>query len=215
MEDLKEKTSLTDNNVGRELSNVESPTVMPKSENKPSFFKRVRDDIFANSAKEAVDYTKRKIVIPKIKEFLASFINTFINNWILGGDISPKSPSESASSKRNYYNSIFDGAAPFSASRDVQSVAGVTSDPMTYNYLLFKTEGDANHLLTLLRNEISAYGKVSIQTIYDKCNIPSDNWQGNTSYGWRNLTNIEPELTINDKGEQRYKIRFPKAEAIK
>lgn len=158
-------------------------------------------------AKSVWSYVFGDILIPALKNTFVDMVRNGVEMMVLG-TIRPKRYDDRRSdygSPRIRYQDYYDRDYDSSRGR-VQTYAAPT---YSYNDMVFETRGDAELVITRLRERIRESGSVSISYLYSLVNWDSDYTA--SGYGWTYLGADVSDIILTRNG---YWLRLPKPVAL-
>lgn len=134
------------------------------------------------------------VIIPSAKKMILDVINVFLHP---DGKTTYNSSPTSRISYRDYYGKE---DLPF---RD-NKPSGTSM--MDYDMIVFDTRGEAEKVLAMMDEIVSAYQCISVADYYDICGIEDANYTAN-KYGWKDIRTAKIVRTTYNQ----YQIKLPKA----
>lgn len=171
--------------------------VSGKTKTKKNEMRKLRDVFISEDVGNVKSYIFMDVLVPAIKKAVSDIVRDGIDMILYGGTKRSGSSSGSKVSYRNYYDSKDDRRR---------------SDPrestrFDYDDIIYEHRGDAEAVLTQMRDAIERYGIVSVADMYDMANEPAP-YTG-FRYGWTSIRTAEVV-----RGRDGYTIKLPKAVAI-
>lgn len=171
-------------------------TAKPKGEIAKFF-----DTFFAEDIHKVVDYIKKDVVIPTIRDTLWTVIARGSERMIYGeAGHAPKN------SKLPYvnYNGLF--KQPSNQTSNVSS----SNNQYSVDNIILEDRGDAERVLEAMKAYIAEFGAVSISDLYGFIGEPIGDFM-TTRWGWRSLNTAGIMRTSNGG----YKLDLPRAVSLK
>ena len=158
------------------------------------------ETFFAEDIHKVMDYIKKDVVIPTIKDTIWTVIARGSERMLYGeAGHAPKN------SKLPYvnYNGLFKNNA--SATN-----TGSTSSQYSVDNIVLEDRGDAERVLEAMKARIAEYGSVSISELHEFIGEPIGDF-ATTRWGWRSLNTAGIMRTSNGG----YKLDLPRAVSLK
>ena len=177
-----------------EPKKVEAVVSNPVKSKKKSFWSKISDEFISEDGKGVGDYILIDVLVPAIKKTISDIVTNGIDMILYGGR-SPRSSSNIPAyrvSYRNYYDQ-----------RNNDYARPRVGQQYNYNEIVFQTRGDADAVLTNLRDIIAQYGLAKVADYYDLAGTDCSYTDNN--YGWTDLRYADV-IRLNNG----YSIRLPK-----
>lgn len=159
------------------------------------------ETFFAEDIHKVLDYVKKDLVIPTVKDTLWTIIARGSERLIFGE--AGHSPKNSKLPFINY-NSMFKSSAP------TVPTVNSTSTQYSVDNIILEDRGDAEKVLTAMHAHIAEFGEVSISTLYELIGEPIGDFMC-TRWGWRSLNTAG----IMRTGNGGYKLDLPRPVSLK
>ena len=171
-------------------------TAKPKGEIAKFF-----DTFFAEDIHKVLDYIKKDVVIPTIRDTLWTVIARGSERMIYG-----ETGHAPKNSKLPYVN--YNGL--FKQPSNQTSSANANTNQYSVDNIILEDRGDAERVLEAMKAYIAEYGAVSISELYEFIGEPIGDF-ATTRWGWRSLNTAGIMRTSNGG----YKLDLPRAVSLK
>lgn len=187
---------------------VKAPvTIKQKSE-----ARKFLDNFISEDVANVKDYLVKDIVIPTIKDTIWAAITNSVEMVLFGGTgrarrgstLSSRRPSDYIS--YSSYSSDNRGSRSYRDRREEEEVSRNRFDPED---IVFKYLEDANAVLDQMAEVIEAYGKVTVNDLYDMVDRTPPAYTA-TRYGWTYLDGNCKPVRVRDG----YILKLPKAKPL-
>lgn len=169
---------------------------------KKSTGKRIAESLITEDGKSVKDYVIFDVIIPAVKDMIASAIGAATDLFIYGKDSSGHRRRSGSGPNVISYDRMYSGSG--------SSSKRVSRDAYAIDILSFSERGDAERVLDELRDQINRYGKVSVFYYYDICGLTAEYTMRN--YGWTDLDYACIERERGGNGG--YYIDLPRPEKL-
>lgn len=173
---------------------VESVVSNPVKTKKKGLWSKITDEFISEDGKGVGDYILIDVLIPAMKKTISDIVTNGIDIILYGG----RGPKQSNNvpayrvSYRNYYDQ-----------RTNEYARPRVAQQYNYNEIVFQTRGDADAVLTNLRDIIVQYGLAKVADYYDLAGVDCSYTDNN--YGWTDLRYADVVRMNNG-----YSLRLPK-----
>lgn len=169
---------------------------------KETISEKFRKTFNTADSSEVKEYLFRFVVVPKLKEFFSTFVNSGVSFWL-------NSPKSGGSVKGSEQAEIYHSASgTTSKSPDSGDKAFIPTNTIyRYKDYGFTTYEKADEVLGGLRNYLEKYTYVELARFLEECGAGTK--AIDFKYGWRNLDNV----SIKFNGDAWF-IDFPKISAL-
>lgn len=177
-----------------EPKKVEAVVSNPVKTKKKSFWDKITDEFISEDGKDVGDYIIIDVLVPAIKKTISDIVTNGIDMILFGGRGTKTTNNIPAYrvSYRNYYDQ-----------RNNDYARPRVGQQYNYNEIVFQTRGDADAVLTSLRDIIVQYGLAKVADYYDLAGTDCSYTDNN--YGWTDLRYADVIRVGNG-----YSIRLPK-----
>lgn len=144
-------------------------------------------DVFApNDVEDVKTYIFMDVIVPAIKKTIVDVVSDGIN-MLMYGESGSRSSTGSSIPKVSYQKCY----PSSSYKRDRYSNdAHPRQTRLDYEDIVFETRGDAESILSMMKELIERYKVVTVADLYDLADISTDNYMSNKR-GWIDLRNAE------------------------
>lgn len=193
MQELKSINSFNEKEVV-EPKKVEPVVSNPVKTKKKGFWSRVSEEFISEDGKGVGDYILIDVLVPAIKKTISDIVTNGIDMILYGN--TRRSSNNSVPAYRVSYRNYYD-------QRNNDYARPKVSQVYNYNDIVFQTRGDADAVLTGLRDIVTQYGLAKVADYYDLAGIDCSYTDNN--YGWTDLRFADVIRLSNG-----YSLRLPK-----
>lgn len=187
------------------LEKVVSGKVLTK---KKGEYRNLADIFISEDISNVKSYVLMDVLVPAIKKAISDIVTNGID-MILYGEAGRSKRSSPASkiSYSNYYSRRSDDFPRENA--HIKS----NRTGLDYDDIIFDNRGDAEIVLSTMKEAIDRYGMVSVGDLYDLAEVSNDNYAIH-NYGWTDLHTADV-VRVRDGREYGYCLKLPRALPLK
>ena len=168
--------------------------VSGKTKTKKNEMRKFKDIFISEDVGNVKSYIFMDVLVPAIKKAVCDIVKDGVDMILYGGSKRSSGSSGSKVSYRSYYDDRHDKRP--SEPRE--------STRFDYDDIVYEYRGDAEAVLTQMKDAIKQYGLISVADMYDMANEPAP-YTG-FKYGWTSINTAEI-VRVRDG----YIIKLPKA----
>lgn len=170
---------------------------------KKSEISKIATSIISEESKSIKDYAIYEVIVPVIKDTIASLVKGSID-MIFYGEVRNSSSSRggrNSGTSKVSYNKFYEDGSTSKNRRD-------TRNPNRYSYddVLFDTREDASEVLVNMDDIIDQYGVVTVADLFDLSGITGNGYT-DQNYGWTSTRSASVER--NRDGDYFIKMQRP------
>lgn len=168
---------------------------------KKTGFGKFKESIVAEDIRSVGSWLFSEVVVKSAQKFIYDMVTNGITMWLYGQSNAPKSSGVGVN--KIQYNSIYPG---YKSSSEQTRVNGPTV--FDYDNIIFNNRGDAEAVLSTMRDLLDQFQVVSVADLYELANVDNPPYTAN-NYGWTNLRNADVM-----RCKDGYILKLPKATNI-
>lgn len=193
-------SNLTKKTEKTETAGVVLKPVVKASVQKKSTITKLTDVFFADDLSNVMRNLISDVLIPAVKRTASELIKNG-TDMLIWGERRDTSSSNMFTSRVNY-SGFF--ASPSTSTNPFREQEPPARRDVPWTKIRFKTRGDAETVLVIMKDIIDQFGTASISNLYELADISTENFMMNR-YGWKSLNDayIKPV-------QDGYTIIFPK-----
>lgn len=158
---------------------------------KPSFAKRLRENLFPGHAETVSEYVIWDVLIPSAKDVIADMASSFLERMLFG-ETRPagvRASQRGGGSSRMNYNRMSSGGAPASPYRpDPRQTTSRNATYQSFDDIVLQTRAEAEQVLSAMMTRIHEYQAVTVADLYELVGLTGDYTA--QDWGWTDLTNV-------------------------
>lgn len=181
-----------------EKKKVEKVVTGSAKAKKKSEIQKFTGAVISEDISRVVHYLTNDVLIPSVKDAIASMVKNGIDMLIYG---EPRDTKKRTTASKVSYRSYYDEKTEPTRAR---SLGG-----FDYDNVIFETRGDAEVVLSAMDDIIEQYGVVSVNDLYELADVTTTNYMV-SRYGWYDIRSALPVRV-----SEGWMIKFPKPIAIR
>lgn len=160
---------------------------------KPSFGKRLRENLFPGHAETVSEYIIWDVVIPATKDLIADMGSSFLERMLFGetrssGVRSSQRGAGGGGGSRMNYNRMSSGAPASPYRPDPRQSAPRSANMQSFDDIVLPTRAEAEKVLRAMMTRIHEYQAVTVADLYELVGLTGDYTA--QDWGWTDLTNV-------------------------